>query len=62
MLKTVKVKCAYEHSSTCYGTGHVWAVAYCDGTWYRIDASVKSRGFNEVGNGCTGTRKETLGF
>lgn len=62
MLKAVDVKCAYEHSSTCYGTGHVWAVAYCDGEWYRIDSSVKSRKFNQVGNGCTGTRKETLGF
>jgi len=63
MLKAVNVKCAYEHSSSCYGgKGHVWAVAYCDGTWYRIDASVKSRGFNQVGEGCTGTRKESLGF
>lgn len=62
MLKSVNVKCAYEHSTTCYGTGHVWAVAYCEGTWYRIDAAVKSRSFNQVGNGCTGTRKETLGF
>lgn len=62
MLKAVDVKCAYEHSDSCYGTGHVWAVAFCDGQWYRIDASVKSRGFNEVGNGCTGTRKESLGF
>ena len=62
MLKAVNVKCAYEHSGSCYGTGHVWAVADCGGKTYRIDASVKSRGFNEVGNGCTGTRKETLGF
>jgi len=63
MLKAVNVKCAYEHSSSCYGgRGHVWAVAYCDGKWYRIDASVKSRGFDEVGEGCTGTRKESLDF
>lgn len=62
MLRSVNVKCAYEHSSSCYGTGHVWAVAYCEGKWYRIDASVKSRGFDQVGNGCTGTRKESLDF
>ena len=62
MLKAVNVKCAYEHSGSCYGTGHVWAVADCGGKTYRIDASVKSRGFDQVGNGCTGTRKESLGF
>lgn len=62
MLKAVNVKCAYEHSGTCYGTGHVWAVADCGGKTYRIDASVKSRSFDQVGNGCTGTRKESLGF
>ena len=62
MLKAVDVECAYEHSTSCYGTGHVWAVAYCEGEWYRIDASVKSKGFNQVGNGCTGTRKKTLNF
>ena len=63
MLKSQNIKCAYEHSTSCYGgRGHVWAVAYCDGKWYKIDASVKSKGFNEVGQGCTGTRKETLGF
>lgn len=62
MLKAENIKCAYEHSSSCYGSGHVWAVAFCEGKWYRIDASVKSRGFNQVGNGCTGTRKESLGF
>ena len=43
-------------------TGHVWAVATCEGQDYRIDASVKSRGFNEVGDGCTGIRKENINF
>lgn len=63
MLKAENVKCAYEHSSSCYGgRGHVWAVAYCEGKWYRIDASVKSRGFNEVGEGCKGTRKNSINF
>lgn len=63
MLKSQNIKCAYEHSTSCYGgRGHVWAVAYCDGTWYKIDASVKSRKFNEVGQNCTGTRKDSLGF
>ena len=63
MCKAVGVKCAYEHSGSCYGgLGHVWAVATCDGKDYRIDASVKSRDFDQVGEGCTGTRKESLGF
>ena len=62
MLRAVNVKCAYEHSTSCYGTGHVWAVATCEGQDYRIDASVKSRGFNEVGDGCTGIRKENINF
>ena len=62
MCKAVGVKVAYEHSSSCYGTGHVWAVATCNGKDYRIDASVKSRGFDQEGNGCTGTRKESLDF
>lgn len=63
MLTAVNVKCEYVHSTSCYGgRGHVWATAYCEGTWYDIDASVKSRGFNEVGEGCTGTRKESIDF
>lgn len=63
MLKAVDVECAYEHSTSCYsGRGHVWAVAKCDGEWYSIDASVKSKGFNQVGENCTGTRKESLNF
>jgi len=63
MCKAVGVKAAYEHSGSCYsGKGHVWAVAWCDGTMYRIDASVKSVGFNQVGQGCRGTIKESLGF
>lgn len=63
MLKAVNVKCAYEHSGSCYDNkGHVWAVAYCDGKWYRIDASVKSRDFDEVGEGCTGERLDSLDF
>ena len=63
MCKAVGVTCAYEHSGSCYGgQGHVWAVATCDGKDYRIDASVKSRDFDQVGEGCTGTRKESLGF
>ena len=62
MCKAVGVKVAYEHSGTCYGTGHVWAVVTCKGKDYRIDASVKSRDFDQVGNGCTGTRKESIDF
>ncbi|MBP3226111.1 MAG: hypothetical protein J6M08_04220 [Methanobrevibacter sp.] len=63
MLKAQNIKCAYEHSGSCYGgKGHVWAVAYCEGKWYRIDASVKSRSFNQVGQGCTGERLEKLNF
>ena len=62
MLRAVNVKCAYEHSTSCYGTGHVWAVATCEGQDYRIDAAVKSRDFNEVGDGCTGIRKENINF
>ena len=63
MLRAENVKCAYEHSTGCYsGKGHVWAVAYCDGKWYRIDASVKSCGFDEVGQGCTGERIENIDF
>ena len=62
MLRAVGVKAAYEHSGTCYGTGHVWAVATCDGKDYRIDASVKSRDFDEVGDGCTGERLDNLDF
>ena len=63
MLKAVNVKCAYEHSGSCYnGRGHVWAVAYCEGKWYRIDASVKSRDFDEVGEGCTGERMDAIDF
>lgn len=63
MLKAQNIKCAYEHSTSCYGgRGHVWAVAYVNNKWYRIDASVKSRGFNQVGQGCTGSRTDSLGF
>lgn len=63
MLKAQNIKCAYEHSTSCYGgRGHVWAVAYVNNKWYRIDASVKSRGFNEVGEGCKGTRKNSINF
>lgn len=63
MLKAENIEAAYEHSSSCYGgRGHVWAVAKCEGTWYRIDASVKSRGFNQVGEGCTGSRQKSIDF
>ena len=63
MLRAVNVKCAYEHSGGCYnGQGHVWAVATCEGQDYRIDASVKSRDFNEVGEGCTGERLKNIDF
>jgi hypothetical protein len=63
MLRAENIKAAYKHSSGCYGgKGHVWACAYCEGKWYDIDASVKSRGFNQVGQGCTGSRQESINF
>ena len=63
MLKAENIKAAYKHSSSCYGgRGHVWACAYCDGKWYDIDASVKSRGFNQVGEGCTASRQNSINF
>ena len=63
MLRAENIKAAYKHSSSCYGgRGHVWACAYCNGRWYDIDASVKSRGFNQVGQGCTGTRRNSIDF
>ena len=63
MLRAENIKAAYKHSSSCYGgRGHVWACAYCDGKWYDIDASVKSKGFNEVGQNCTGSRQDSINF
>lgn len=63
MLRSVGIKAAYEHSTSCYsGQGHVWAIAYCDGSQYKIDASVKSCGFNEVGQGCSGTISSSINF
>lgn len=63
MLKSQDIKCAYKHSGSCYeGRGHVWACAYCEGKWYDIDASVKSCGFNQVGQGCTAKRQDSIDF
>lgn len=63
MLRAQNIKAAYKHSSSCYeGRGHVWATAKCNGKWYDIDASVKSCGFNQVGQGCTGSKKEDIDF
>jgi transglutaminase-like putative cysteine protease len=63
MLKAVGVKAAYEHDGSCYdGLGHVWAIAYCDGNTYRLDASVKSTSFNEAGGGCSGEITDSIDF
>ena len=63
MLRAVGITAKYEHSGSCYGgVGHVWAVAVINGTNYRLDASIKSVGFNQAGGGCSGTLSDSISF